>query len=296
MIAVKPLVHPKAVFTQRKRSGALTIAIGLRCQDGIVLCADREMANVDYTYYEPKIAAIPLSKGCVLLAQSAVDADDMKRVYEQLSSKVSNSAKSANDIREDLQTVLTTLIGSKKEIRHQALTALCPASGFDGGGAGLGHNQATLEGNVDLGSERIVWKSVNNKISPMLQPWSVIGFGESALTHYLMATLLKHGAAFSVVQAEIYALYVVRQAKKYIPGIGGSGPIDVVSLTTDGVAVVVHSLFVEAMERQLDDFEYQASVLLWKLIDKRLAADEISKSIEHFSAFLKDAHSRFKMM
>jgi hypothetical protein len=230
------------------------------------------------------------------MAQSAVDVDDMKRVYEQFSSKISSSAKNANDIREDLQTVLTTLIGSKKEVRHQALTALCPTPALAGGGAGLGHNQTTLEGSVDLGSERIVWKSVNNRISPMLQPWSVIGFGESALTHYLMATLLKHGAPLSVAQAEIYALYVVRQAKKYIPGIGGSGPIDMVSLTTDGVAVVVPSLTVEAMERQLDDFEYQASILFSKVTDKRLAADEISRSIEHFGAFLKESHMRFKVM
>lgn len=39
---------------ERKRA-TMSIGIALRCQDGLVLCADRELSNDDFSYYEPKV-------------------------------------------------------------------------------------------------------------------------------------------------------------------------------------------------------------------------------------------------
>jgi hypothetical protein len=242
----------------------LTIAIALRCRDGIAICADREMSTPAFSYYERKISSIRLGIGELLLTQAG-DVADMKLVHEQLSEKLEGSFRSPHEIREDLQTVLTAVIGERETITHEVLVAMCPNPG-GAWGAGIGHNQSTLEGHVDIGSARVVWRSANDKIFPMLESWAMIGSGESALTHYLMAMLLKNTSDFAISQGQIYALYAVHQAKKYIHGVGKAGPIDVVSLTANGI-VVVPETKVEAMEREFDVFEMQTSSLFSRFIE-----------------------------
>lgn len=207
-----------------------------------------------------------------MFAQAANDVDDTKRVFEHLSAKIKDTAKTPEEIGSDLQAVLADVIGSSEGItRHQALMALCPKS-----------------------DEYVLWQSGNDKISTIRGPSAVIGVGESSLTHYLLSTLLKPGTALASPQAAIYGIYVVKQAKKYIPGCGG--PTDVVWLRPDGGTVVVPSLTVEAMERELDNFDYRASVMFSMLVDKRLDTPEITKVTEEFALFLKEAHGHFKML
>jgi NAD(P)-dependent dehydrogenase (short-subunit alcohol dehydrogenase family) len=62
MISTHPrplLPSPKPIRPQRlPRRKALSIAVGIKCQNGLVVCADREMANADYKCYEAKIKAM----------------------------------------------------------------------------------------------------------------------------------------------------------------------------------------------------------------------------------------------
>jgi 20S proteasome alpha/beta subunit len=252
----------------------MTIAIGFRCEDGIVLCSDREMSTPEYSYYDCKISLVGLADAYFLMAQSAYDADDMTRIYEQISSRISGSAKTLDQIRQDIQEVLTGFKEWNPDIiEHQTLIAIMPSA-----------------------NKYVLWKTANDKISPVLQTCSIIGSGNSALTQYLMATLLRQTLPLTIQQAVIYGIYIIRQAKKYLPGCGSLGPTDVVSFPTKtGNPNHAHAVFINAVETFLDSLETQASNLFSTLIDRRSNSGYNDHCIGQFADFLKVIAEKVKM-
>jgi hypothetical protein len=252
----------------------VSIAEGIKCQDGIVLSADREMLTDTYRYCGANICGIALAKGSFLMAQAAKDVDDIPRLYERLSSKLIGCPKDVQEIQEVVQNALADLREwSPENIDHQALIAVGVPP-----------------------SEPVLWKSSNAKISPVLLPWTLIGFGESALTHYLMRALLKCGMTLTVRQAAICSIYVLAQAKQHIPGCGSTGPTEVVILRSDGVTSVVPYLSVEAIERELGLLEYHASLSFSKVADRRLNPAYVEKSINEFAGFIRDLRAKLNSL
>ena len=68
--------NQKPLKRQLPRSRPMTIALGFNCNEGLVLCADREISNDQFSYYGPKITKISIKDGSVVLAQAGI-ADDM---------------------------------------------------------------------------------------------------------------------------------------------------------------------------------------------------------------------------
>jgi hypothetical protein len=252
---------------------AVTMAICFRCADGMVLCSEREMSAGTYNYYEGKISLIGLADAYLLMVQAASDVDDMPTIHQRIGSKIQGSPGTLDEIRAAVQGVLDGFGWSKENVEHESLIAIIPDP-----------NQCVL------------WKTRNNKISDVLQNHTVIGFGNSALTHYLFGLFYHQFVPLTIQRSAIYGVYIMRQAKKYIPDCGSLGATDVVMFpTSTGIPYHVPPQFVEEMERFLDSLEIQSSMLFSTLIDVRSGESYNAECINDFAGFAKKIPEKAKM-
>lgn len=226
----------------------MSIGIVFRCQDGIVLAADREISDSYCSYYQCKLSSIGIKDFYLLMTQAASDADDMPTIHEKLWEKLGKTHKSIDEIRRDVEAVLK---GFKKwptgKYEHESLIALVPNP-----------------------SELVIWKTSNAKVSSMLQTAAIIGAGNSPLTQYLLSLLTVDVHQLSMQRAAIYAIYIIKQAKKFIPGCGGSGTTDVIRFPkATGIPDMIPNQFVDEMEEVFESLERQASSVFSALIDSR---------------------------
>ena len=59
--------HPTLKLQRLPGGKAMTIAAGVSCRDGIVLCADQQIGTDQYKYYEKKLFITNLANGCAAM-------------------------------------------------------------------------------------------------------------------------------------------------------------------------------------------------------------------------------------
>jgi hypothetical protein len=201
--------QPSVKRLRERRPKALSIAIATICTEGLVLAADQQTGTNEFKFYQQKVTTIPLAsgRGAVVLGYAGEPADKMNVIFQQLHERLENQDKGRIDIENDLQQVLDATIPKTTKEGHQLLC------GF-----------------ADSG-EYCLLKSYNRSISP-IPVWDCIGYGNSALTHYLGAIFLDSWIHLPLYRAIPICIYLVAQAKKYVQWCGG--PTDVVVLTQQG--------------------------------------------------------------
>jgi len=209
MIAQKPsLFQPKTKPLRLPRSKAVTIAIGLICRDGLVLCADQAVGNESYKFHECKLSSIRLAgnKGVVILAYAGVR-DEMNLIYEKLRPSLEVQCTTCEQIQLHIQDVLNSALPKTSQYPHQML---CGVS--DG---------VTLR----------LFKTIGRNIYP-IPVWDCIGFGDTSVIRYLGALFLKYGEDLPFFRAIPICNYMIAQAKEHIQFCGG--PTDLWALTRKG--------------------------------------------------------------
>lgn len=248
MIRAVPKRKPKALST-----GLATI-----CTDGLVLCAEQMVSNQTFQYYECKVKKIVLSagRGTVALAYAGQPADVMKTLFENLERRLHGQDKTREQIRVELQAALEEVL-KKDKGAHQLLCGLEDNDGF------------------------YILKTYNKDISPV-SPWDCIGVGDSALIRYLGAIFLGKHIHLPLRRAVPICIYMVAQAKKYVPFNGG--PTDLIVLSTSGQ--VVQREFGPQFDTACDEVESALNGALTLATESYMRPEYIQRLIEHLGDVL----------
>jgi 20S proteasome alpha/beta subunit len=197
---LRPRIVPDFKFTQ-VRDSKMTIALGLKAVDGLVLCTDSQITKAGGLKYEaPKIFPFLDDDWAAALA-FAGNPDFMKLVFETLSDRLHDPTDSElrhqfpDRVRIILKDILRTL---KREHPKMMLEILCACS----------HKRE--------GFGFLVTK--NNLVAPAAA--ECLGVGDSSIIQFLFE-LFRPLQILSLKQATMLCVYGVEQAKKYIDGCGG---------------------------------------------------------------------------
>jgi 20S proteasome alpha/beta subunit len=195
--SLKPYIRPI-----RQENKAMTVVVGLRCKDGIVICADQQVTSPgSHKYNECKINIETVHREPVVFAYSGLPSL-AREAREKMLNKIGDEEPTDDLVREAADAVLTDvgrtwtdvdlrmLIGINRTLEDPTLYK------FDGRGLHVADN------------------------------YSLLGFGESALIRYFIETM--YSPDLGLDDATNLALYLVQKAEDYIDGCGG--PIDVAIL------------------------------------------------------------------
>jgi hypothetical protein len=138
------------------------------------------------------------------------------------------------------------------------------------------------------GESRILLKTENQYISPVPW-WDCVGFGDSALTRYLVGIFWRSGLGLSIEQAEILCAYLIAQAKKYVQWVGGY--TNITALTENGTVRPFY--WTEAQDADFDIFEYVISRLVNVLANRRSSGGDCGKAINDFSRYLIELRAKW---
>jgi hypothetical protein len=194
---------------------ALSLAIASICTDGLVLSAERELGTQFVKHYERKLSSFPLAagRGWVVLGYAG-SPDTMKTIQEKLRNKLEGQDKTRQEIWEDLEGVLDETLPEHPDIDQQLLCGFSESRKLH------------------------LLKSYNRTVSPV-PVWDCVGFGDCALTRYLGGIFLEDRIHLPLYRAVPICVYMVAQAKKYVPGCGGQ--TDLIVMTRQG-EILWHSV------------------------------------------------------
>lgn len=250
---------------RERRQKALSTGLATICTDGLVLCAEQMISNQVFNYYECKIKGIPLAagRGTVAFGYAGQPSDTMKTLFENLEQRLHLQDKTAEQIRGELQATLNEVL-KKDKGGHQLLCAF-----------------------EDNDSFRIL-KTYNKDISPA-SPWDCIGFGDSALMRYLGAIFLGTRIHLPLRRAVPICVYMVAQAKKYVPSSGA--PTDLIVLGADGR--VVQMEFGTQFDTACDEVESALNGVLTWATEPGMRPEGIQRLIENMAHVLDTYGSLF---
>jgi 20S proteasome alpha/beta subunit len=215
-IQILPKLPVKTYIRPDKREGkALTIAAGFRCNDGIVLCADRLITHGgpnesgSFSHYEPKVFAIEDYSSFSAIACGTGNASLIRPIAESFLTALQNCQQPA-DIRMSLcksimQDTLNDFFGKLAEIPDVHL--LIAASDDKG-------RQQFLR------CEGLIVHDANDI--------EILGLGENSAVRYLIDSIYRK----DMDQSELATLatLIVHVAKKYCPQYcGGETDIHMIS-------------------------------------------------------------------
>jgi 20S proteasome alpha/beta subunit len=216
-LAIKPvmaLFNPQFDMTPRKpypprpkppkRKKPVTIAIGFKCQDGVVLCTDRQITDSvgAMKYTEQKIYPIIGDTWCVVSAYAGYR-DIMQAVQTEFQRRLSFEPNPTPDFVENcLLGVLKAVKRiNRKDMEYQQMLCAVSTPGGD----------RLLRFQSDLSTEVGDWQ------------WEYLGIGNSSLIRFLADISGSKRTTITASQALMIGFYMVLQANKYIDGCG-KGP------------------------------------------------------------------------
>lgn len=197
-IRPKPKYPPKPQLLPRRR--AVTIVVGFRCVDGIVICADQQVtASGAFKYHEPKI--------------SKEDFDNFTAVFSY-----AGSPEQANEVHDKICTVLHNTPIEKDVIEIVRATT-------EGILADMTRWYTELDLQMLIGVNS--WREGVDLLKFGGKGVYVArAFGDSSLIRFLADKL--YSKSLTVKSGMDLAIYLVKKAEDYIDGCGG--PIDVIAL------------------------------------------------------------------
>jgi len=199
----KPYIH-----SDNRRSKAMTIAVGFRCVDGVVLCADTQMTNrvSGMKYNDEKIHTINNfgeTNWTVAMVYSG-DPNILKSFYEKVRKTLlpKRDDVTLDDAREAIQTALYEVHSSSADVNSEYIDVICGVS------IG-GQNPETA---MFVGKRTTLYEE---------HGFAFAGIGDSSLTKFLLNILPIQGRGIDTKTALLFGVYIVGRAKEFIDGCGG---------------------------------------------------------------------------
>jgi 20S proteasome alpha/beta subunit len=208
--AANVLHLPGSRVGTERRPVRMTIGLGIRLKDGIILAADRLLSTERHQFEDDKITVYPFSHGMLFFtfADSPVTAKEVRQKIEGRISAEDDSGTrlTIRGIQEISESVIDEIY--TKRIGAMPLQMLIGAS-------------------VDKEGIQM-WLYDGNAGFNLAGQFEILGAGESALIRYLETAYYWKDA---IRDGENLAIYLVHQAGLFIPGCRG---VNVVSISKDG--------------------------------------------------------------
>ena len=265
-----------------RRAQAMTIAIGFKCDDGVILLSDRQISKEGgMKYYEKKLFEVSEECENGLFHLSFVytgDPDGAKLFISELEERALDLQRNKRTLRTLKTCVQETLENDwKKHKSHMRAEFLCSIS-------------VTNEGFK-------LFRSRRNLLIPA--EFECLGVGDSSLVRYLVESFAT--PRMGVRHYLPLLIYVMHQAKKYVEGCGG--PTDVMYVRKLSPPVRgMHSLHGRLsgadknIERETLSIESGMGNLFEHFYDPEASEDSFAKHLEWFSRrltqFRKSLESR----
>lgn len=199
----KPPYPPSPQLAPRKE--AVTIVVGFRCSDGIVICADRQITSEGaFKYHEPKISVEEFDAFSAVFAYAGLPGL-AQEVHAKVTQTLRQAAAEENiieTVRETTDAILSNMGRLYNELNLQML---------------IGVN-SWAEG-TDL-------LKFDGKAVHVARNFEYLAWGESSLIRFLSDKL--YSTEITTKSGVDLGIYLVKKAEDYIDGCGG--PIDVVVL------------------------------------------------------------------
>jgi hypothetical protein len=201
---VTPYIRP-----DKRESMTMTIAVGFRCVDGVVLCADTQMTDKSsgFKFEDDKIHTISHYGGenrwTVAIAYSG-DPNILKSLYEKVSRALIPKADAVTleDVRDAIQQALLDVHNTSANMDTEYIDVIC--------GVSIGGNHPDTA--MYVGRRTTLYEE---------QSMAFAGVGDSALSRFLTDTLPIKGRNHTAEKALLLGVYIVDQAKRFIDGCGG---------------------------------------------------------------------------
>lgn len=199
----KPLYPAKPL--QPPRGKAVTIVVGFRCTNGIVMCADRQVTGHGaFKYHEPKISAEQFDTFTALFGYAG-DPSLAREVHDKICAVLRNTP------------LPNQIVGSVRDITEAVL------SGMERWYTGLDLEMLIAVNSWEEGTDLLKF---SGKAVYIARDFEYLAFGDSSLIRYLADKL--YTKRLDVNAGADLAIYMVKKAEDYIDGCGG--PIDVAVL------------------------------------------------------------------
>lgn len=270
MIAPKPHVFHRPKPSRLPERKAVTIALGFRCIDGIVLCTDTEMSKGDLKFKQPKISMVSPraqwegAEWVLLTAYSGFEGI-ATRVNQLLSGKIETYLKSP-ELADKLRAAIEEVLAQEYKNTRKEIDSL----------------QMLFAISIH-GEEPTFLRSWGKVVSEASVEYA--GGGDSSVIRFLADLLCPHPQFLNTEQALMIALYMVAGAKKYVSGVGQETHAVIVR---DGTVRVLVGPVVEHRERYIATLEFGIAEIMRCLFNTKLSKDNRDAALARFSDEMKN--------
>jgi len=248
---------------------AVTICVGVRCKDGLLIAADRQMTSPSYTFHECKLHSLKWKNGRAVWGFTAKNADILNIFWPKLEERFATDAViTRGEIADALKEVLSATLSKKEHF------ATLFGAWTDGENSILLHSEGTIV--METG------------------PWEIIGYGDSPLSRYLRGMFLKCPNR-TVFQASMMAIYLVRQAKTYDGQYVGGGT-DVYMIDENHCTRVIDVAQTDILEKEMQRIEVITMALFATLSDSASSSDWIERRYKEFRGKVDPFCERIRQM
>jgi hypothetical protein len=258
----------------------VTIGVGFKCIDGVVLAADQQVTWEDsHKSHERKLRGH--SRGDKWNATFAYSGSPV--LWKSFNDKFGEAMDllppqpSVKRIRDVIETVLNLFDGLKDN--PMSLNLLCAV--------------------VVAGEDHMLFRTEGHLIHKVTD-YEYIGFGDSSLLRFLgpMITATPPVAAANqmgriVRQAVMMATYLVMAAKTHVDGCGGETDIFVVR--PDCSITLWSATEIYKIEQMMLMLEHHARNVSAHFFDRRFSDDQLANTLEYLVSRLRSDHREFQV-
>lgn len=255
----KPQRTPHQKPERLPERNAVTIALGFKCHDGIAICSDSLVTQGNqFGFYKAKFHFIryPDDADWVVMTMYSGYEDVMSRVNRSIeaSLKLSVASISIAKVREVVEGVLEYEY-KKHRPEISKLETLCA---------------------ISVKGEKLELLRSKGKVVTDAQ-FECLGIGDSALLRFLYDIACPIQNSLNVQQALLWGIYMIQQAKKYVPQWCG-GDTHAFKILEDGkVYPFIKPIEVEEMAAKL---ELTVSEIVWYFTNPSIDKFEFDRECE----------------
>ena len=191
----------------------MTIGVGFRCRDAIVLCADTQPAwpqshqDSERTIYDHYGDAGEWAVAFTLAGSPTLMRSFDAKFSEMM--QIAPTPKTASTIQDVIETALS--LHDTLDTDPSGLSLLCA---------------------IVIPQQEMRFLKIEGKVVAPAHSFDYVGIGDSSLLRYLRPILINSEADLTTQQAFTLGSYLVLQAKRYIKGCGGE--TDMIALYPEG--------------------------------------------------------------
>jgi 20S proteasome alpha/beta subunit len=265
MITPKPRPFPRPEYRRLPKGKPVTIATGMRCTNGVVLCTDTEYTGSHKTYGTKIAHFVKPEHGFSFAMAGAGSAVFMEKVFDTFADKLeSKIPQTITDAAKNLEDVLIALYK-----RHIFKIPNWQESGADGSFLVA---LRTPDGIQDF-------FRTSNTVIAKASDYECIGYGEDVGASVIES--LAHPAA-TVAEATVLLIHAVQRVKDSSPNCGGATTVVIQEVT--GLAREKQFKDISEIENCLRDVQAELTPVLLAWADDSLPESDFQERIGRVTA------------